>query len=131
MHHLFGLFGQAEVEVIVLAAVVLAALAAAGRLQQGGLEHAQVADIVVGPQVIQHEIGLEVVEGGVLHLSFKGHLVGVDKVRPLLCNGFLPHTTGRRVQDIVVVQQGDILPFGQGKAGVGVAAMPSFLSSIW
>ena len=121
MDHLLGFFGEAEVQVVVLAAVVLAPLAAAGGFQQAGLKDAQVADIVVGPQVVQHEIGLEVIEGGVLHLALKGNLVGVDEVGPLLHNGLGHIPQGRGMQDVVVVQQGDVLPCGQGETGVGVA----------
>ena len=121
---LLGLLGEAEVEVVVLAAVVFAPLAAARLFQQGTLKDAQVADIVVGAEVVDHIIRLEVVEGGVLHFALKGHLVGVDKVRPLLGDGLGHIPQGAGVEDIVVVQKGDVLPFCQGKALVGVARDP-------
>ena len=49
-----SLFGQAQVEVIVLTTVVGCTLIAAHSGQQLCAEHAQGADIVVGAQIIQH-----------------------------------------------------------------------------
>ena len=59
-----------------------------------------------------------------LHRALKGHLVGVDKVGPLLGDGPGHIPQGRRVQDVVVVQKGDVFALCQRKAGVGVAGYP-------
>ena len=121
VHDLFRLLGQAQVEVVVLTAVELCPLVAAHLCQQRRAEHAQMADIVVGAQVIQHIIRLEVVDRQMVDIPFKGHFVRVHKVRALLGNGFrhIPQCAG--VQNIVMVQQGDILAAGKGKALIGVA----------
>ena len=121
MNDLVCLFGQAQVKVVVLAAVELRPLVAAHCRQQLCAEHAQVADIVVGAEVVQHVIRLEVVNGPMVDVALKGDLVGVDEVGPLLGDGLrhIPQRTG--VQDVVVVQQGDELARGQRKALVGVA----------
>ena len=73
MHDLVRLFGQAQVEVIVLTAVVGCTLIAAHSGQQLCAEHAQVADIVVGAQIIQHIIRLEMVNGQMVDVALKGH----------------------------------------------------------
>ena len=121
MHDLFRLLGQAQVEVVILTAVELCPLVAAHLCQQRRAEHAQVADIVIGAEVIQHIIRLEVVDRQMVDVPFKGHLVGVHKVRALLGDGFrhIPQCAG--VQDVVMVQQGDIFTRGKGKALIGVA----------
>ena len=121
VHDLLCLLGQAQVEVVILTAVELCPLVAAHLCQQRRAEHAQVADIVVGAQVIQHIIRLEVVDRQVVDVPFKGHFVGVHKVRALLGNGFrhIPQCTG--VQDVVMVQQSDIFTRGKSKALIGVA----------
>ena len=118
---LLGLFGQAEEEVVILTAVVFHPLTAAAALHQGAAEDGQMTDIVVGTEVVQHEVRLEVVEHHVLHLALKGGLVGIDEVRLLLGDGFgrIPQRTG--VQDVIMVQQGDVRAGGHRKAVVGVA----------
>ena len=121
VHDFLCLLGQAQVEVVILTAVELCPLVAAHLCQQRRAEHAQMADIVVGAQVIQHIIRLEVVDRQMVDIPLKGHLVRVHKVRTLLGNGFrhIPQCAG--VQNIVMVQQGDILAGGKGKALIGVA----------
>ena len=116
-----GLFGQAEEEVVILTAVVLHPLAAAAALHQGAAESGQVADVVVGAEVVQHEVRFEVVEHHVVHAALEGGFVGVDEVCPLLGDGLgrVPERTG--VEDIVMVQQGDVIAGGHLDAVVGVA----------
>ena len=115
------LLGEAEEEVVILAAVVLGPLAAARLFHQRPAEGGQVADIVVGAEVVQHEIGLEVVEHHILHLTLEGRFVGIDEIGPLLHDGLcgVPQRTG--VEDVVVVQQGDVIAGGHLKPVVGVA----------
>ena len=121
MHDLVRLFGQAQVEIIVLTAVVGCTLIAAHSGQQLCAEHAQVADIIVGAQIIQHIIRLEMVNGQVVDVALKGHFIRIHKVCALFGNGLchVPQSTG--VQDIIVVQQGDELARCQCKALIGVA----------
>ena len=121
MHDLVCLFGQAQVKIIVLTAVELRPLVTAHFCQQLCAEHAQVADVVVGTQVVDHVIRLEVVDRQMVDVALKGHLVGIHKVCPLLCDGpcHIPQSTG--MQDIVVVQQSDVLALSKGKALIGVA----------
>ncbi len=116
-----GLLGEAEEELIILTAVVLHPLGAACGLHQPTAEEGQVADIVVGAEIVQHEIGLEVVEHHILHLALKGRFVGVNEVGPLLCDslGSVPESTG--MKDIVMVQQGDEIAGGHLDALIGVA----------
>ena len=79
------------------------------------------ADIVVGAQIIQHIIRLEMVNGQMVDVAFKGHFIRMHKVCALFGNGLchVPQSTG--VQDIIVVLQGDELARCQCKALIGVA----------
>ena len=121
VNDLLSLLRQAKEQLVILAAVVLHPLAAAGPLHQGAAEHGQVADVVIGAEVVQHEVGLEVVEHHMLRLPLKGRLVGVDKIGLLLGNGPGRVPQGAGMQQVIVVQQGDILTGGHLKALVGVA----------
>ena len=104
MHHLFGLLGQAQVQVIILAAVELRPLVAAHLGQQRGTEHAQVADVVVGAEVVQHIIRLEVVHRQMVDVALKGDLVRIHEVGSLLGDSLCHIPQSARMQDIVVVQ---------------------------
>ena len=116
-----GRLGQAEEELIILTAVVLHPLRAACGIHQPAAEQGQVADIVVGAEVVQHEIRLEVVEHHILHLALKGRLIGIDKVGSLLGDGLGRVPEGAGMEDVVVVQQGDEVAGGHLDALVGVA----------
>ena len=116
-----GRLGQAEEELIILTAVVLHPLRAACGVHQPAAEQGQVADIVVGAEVVQHEVRLEVVEHHVLHLALEGRLIGIDEVGSLLCDGLGRVPEGAGVEDVVVVQQGDEVAGGHLDAFVGVA----------
>ena len=59
--HLFRALGEAQDELKVLAAVVLAALAAARPLKEGPGKSGQVGDVVAAPQIVRLKIGLEVI----------------------------------------------------------------------
>ena len=117
---LLGFLGQAEEEVVILAAVVLGPLPAAGLFHQHLAERGQVADIVVGAEVVQHEVRLEVVEHHVLHLALKGRLVGIDEIGSLLHDRLRRVPQGTGVEDIVMIQQGDVIACSQLKTVVGV-----------
>ena len=121
MHDLVRLFGQTQIEVVVLTAVERSALIAAHSGQQLCAEHAQMADIVVGAQIVQHIIRLEVVDSQVVDVALKGHFIGVHKVCTLFGNGLCHVPQSTRVQDVVMVQQGDKLTRCQCKALIGVA----------
>ena len=121
VHHLFGLLGQAQVQVIILAAVELRPLVAAHLGQQRGTEHAQVADVVVGAEVVQHIIRLEVVHRQMVDVALKGDLVRIHEVGSLLGDGLCHIPQSTRMQDIVVVQQGHIVALDHSKALIGVA----------
>ena len=58
---------------------------------------------------------------GILRGVVKKGLVSVDKIRPRALNGAHHLVQRRRVQHIVVVQQGDVFALHQGQGGVGVA----------
>ena len=116
-----GRLGQAEEELIILTAVVLHPLRAACGVHQPAAEEGQVADIVVGAEVVQHEVRLEVVEHHVLHLALEGRLIGIDEVGSLLGDGLGGVPEGAGMEDVVVVQQGDEVAGGHLDAFVGVA----------
>ena len=118
-------FGQAEEQVVVLAAVALAPLAP--QLQeQLPPEHRQMADVVAAQQVVGGVVGLEVGGDGPADVFFKQGLVAVQEAvgaarRPQVQNG-LPHRRhGVGGQHVVVVSQGQIFPVRQlrGRVGVG------------
>ena len=67
--------------------VVLHPLRAACGIHQPAAEQGQVADIVVGAAVVQHEIRLEVVEHHILHLALKGRLIDVYKRQAVISSG--------------------------------------------
>src|SRR5699024_5001086 len=119
--HLSGFLGQAQQQVMVLGALKFRVLPGAGGVQQLPGEEGQVGDIVVAPQVIGGEIRLEVVTAQPLEVGRQDDLVGIDKVRPGGQHTLHALVQGVGVEQVVVVQQRDAVPFRQGETGGGVA----------
>ena len=114
----FGALGQPQDQVVVLAAVEVLAQAP-DLLDQGPPGHGQVAHVVVGGQLVRRPVRLDV---RVVQLPCRVQLVlvGVQDV-----DGRVgvepPHHLGQgvRLELVVVVQEGHVLPGGHGQCGVG------------
>ena len=106
---------------MILASVVLAAKQPR-LVQKFSGKGGKVADIVVAAQVIDGKIRLEMQHDHVVDaVALEGDLIAVNIIRARLIDGLHILVEHSRVQDIVVIQKGDIIARGQLQALVGVA----------
>ena len=117
----FRLLGQPQDQVMVLAAVKFRAETAAGFLQELLPESGEVADIVVGPQVVRGVVRLEMGIECVLRGFAEGVFVGIDQVRGPGGDDLHHLKEGGRVEQVVVVEQGVPVPGGHADTPVGIA----------
>ena len=95
-------------------------------LQKPSGKHAEMADIVVGPEIVRRIIGLEVHGKHMIDIvHLKGGLITVEVVRPLLVDGLHILIQHAGMQHIVLIQKAHILPRSHLQAGIGVAGNTS------
>ena len=108
---------QLQKQIVVLRAVAGAVQPAHG-VEQPGLKHGEMADIIAAVEVIGRKIRLEMACAGPLDAGFKQGLVGIQKRCARLAGGFQHLVHRVRGQHIVMVQQSEI--FAPGQLGRGV-----------
>jgi len=116
----FGLFGQAE-DVVVILAAVTGRVEAADLLGQDAGKHGQMADVVIAAEIVQGKIRLEMDQADLGDVAGKIHFIAVDQVSPLADDGLVDCGQGLGCEQIVVVQQGDKVAAGHGEGGIGIA----------
>ena len=120
MRHQPGDLRAAKRQVVILRAVERPAQTA-HLLKQRLAHHHQVADVVARPQVVRAKVRLEVRVGVPAAVFRHLVLVGIDQVGLLPLDG-LGHLPQRiRLQQIVMVAQGQPFSFRQGSRAVGAA----------
>ncbi len=105
---------------MVLRAVELAGFIGPGLLQQRAGEDGQMGDVVAPPQIIRRKIRLKMVAAQLFQVGGEHDLVTIDKIRPGTLDSLHTFKEGVGVEQIVVVQQGQIRPLRQRKARRGV-----------
>ena len=109
VRHLLGALRQAQDQVEILRAVKFRAFAAARRRQQRAAEYGQMRDVIAAAQRVGGKVRLEMVFAQLFQRGIQHDLIRINKVRPLLVDGF--HRLVQRIggEHVVVVQQSDIL----------------------
>ena len=120
VRHLLGALRQAQDQVEILRAVKFRAFAAARRRQQRTAEYGQMRDVIAAAQRVGGKVRLEMVFAQLFQRGIQHDLIRINKVRPLLVDGF--HRLVQRIgsEHVVVVQQSDILSLCRRKGRVGV-----------
>ena len=114
-HH----FDQAQEQVVILTAIAFRPLSADLLVHLAG-KAGQMADVVAAKQIIRGIIRFEMSHLRALHTGFKQCLIAVQERRLGLQDG-LSHLINRvRGQQVVVVRQRQIFPFGQFLRCIGV-----------
>ena len=120
MNDMFRPVGQTQDHIVILAAVKLCT-EQFGAFQQTSLKYAEMADIIVGPQIIRRVIRLKVHGQHMVNIiSFKGRFITVNIIGLPFVNHLHIFIQRFRVQNIVVVKKPYIFPRSQAQTLIGV-----------
>ncbi len=121
MNDMFCSVSETKDHIVVLASVKLGPEELCA-VKKSSLENAEMADVIVGSEIVYCVIGLEMHGDHLVDvIALKGSLVAVDVICLFFINGLHIPVKGLRMKNVIMVKKTYIFTLCQFKAVVGIA----------